>query len=251
MESGTFVILPARNEEKYIRTVIDKCRKYCRNIIVVDDGSSDRTKSISESAGAKVVSHVINLGKGAAMKTGCEYAMGLGAKKVIFLDSDDQHDPSAIPEFEKKLDMFDCVLAYRDFSKIPLYRRVSNLIGLYLVRILFGVPIRDVSNGFRGFNTSIYDRIVWDSCGYEVETEMIVDIAVMGLTFTQVKTEAKYHEKYKGASISDAFLTAFKLFWWRLVKSAFAKRIGKIGKIGNIRNNKTIVKDRAEDRVKY
>jgi glycosyltransferase involved in cell wall biosynthesis len=228
MESGTYVILPAKDEERYIKTVIEKCKKYCKNIIVVDDGSSDRTRLISEKSGVTVLSHVINLGKGAAMKTGCEYAIGLGAKKIIFLDSDDQHDPSVISTFENKLDVFDCVLAYRDFSKIPFYRRISNIIGLYLVRILFGVPIRDVSNGFRGFNSRVYDKIVWDSSGYEIETEMIVNIAVMGLTFTQVKTDAKYHEKYKGVSISDAFITAFKLFWWRLVKSAFARKIERL-----------------------
>jgi glycosyltransferase involved in cell wall biosynthesis len=220
MESRTYIILPARNEEKYIKTVIDKCKKFCKNIIVVDDGSSDRTSEISASAGAKVVSHIINLGKGAAMKTGVDYAMSLGAKKILFLDSDDQHDPSVIPEFEKKLDVFDCVLAYRDFSKVPFYRRVTNKIALMLVRVLFGIPIRDVSNGFRGFNTKIYDSLEWDSLGYEVETEMIVNIAVTNLTFTQVRTDAKYHETYKGANISDAVFTALKLLWWRLAKSA-------------------------------
>jgi glycosyltransferase involved in cell wall biosynthesis len=224
MNSETFVVLPARNEEKYIRSVVSKCRKYCENVVVVDDGSSDNTKRVAEDSGATVISHIINLGKGAAMKTGAEYAIKQGAKKIIFLDSDDQHDPSKIPEFEKKLDSFNCVLAYRDFSRIPLYRRISNMIGLMMVRILFGLPIRDVSNGFRGFQSGSYDSIKWDSCGYEAETEMVVNIAVSDITFTQVKTEVNYHEKYKGIGLSDAFLTAFKLFWWRFVKSTFVKR---------------------------
>jgi glycosyltransferase involved in cell wall biosynthesis len=218
LKNKTFIILPARNEEKYISKVIADCKKYCPNIIVIDDGSSDKTAILAQKSGAIVLSHVINLGKGASMKTGAEYAISLDATKIIFLDSDDQHEASKIPAFDSALDNFDCAFAYRDFKKIPFYRRVSNMIGLYMVRVMFGIPVRDVSNGFRGFRTSAYDKIKWNSANYEVETEMIVNLAVGGLTFTQIPTVVTYHEKYKGVGLSDAVITALKLFWWRLVK---------------------------------
>ncbi|MBN2881034.1 glycosyltransferase family 2 protein [Candidatus Woesearchaeota archaeon] len=218
MKEHTFVILPAFNEEKYIAKVVKKCLKYCSNVVVVDDGSFDLTYREAENAGASCISHIINLGKGAAMKTGAEYAIKKGAKKIIFLDSDDQHDCSQIPEFSKQLDNFDVVFGYRDTSNVPAYRNMANNLGLFLVRTLFFIPIRDVSNGFRAMTADAYRKIKWNSNDYSVEVEMVVNAAVRKVTFTQVKTKIKYHDKYKGINISDAVGTALKLFLWRLVK---------------------------------
>lgn len=215
---NTFIIIPALNEEEHIGTVIDKCKKFCKNIIIVDDGSTDRTSNVAKKKRAIVLEHAINLGKGAAMKTGCEYAARNGASKIIFFDADDQHDHNMIKAFDKALDKFDVALGYRDFSSVPVYRRLSNHLGIILVRLIFGIPVRDVSNGFRGFRVKAYPKLKWKSSNYEVETEMVVNLAVSNLSFTQIKVKVDYHDSYKGIGFSDAIITALKLFWWRLVK---------------------------------
>jgi glycosyltransferase involved in cell wall biosynthesis len=94
---STWIIIPGYNEEKYLKKVFDKVRKHTANIIFVDDGSSDKTSAIAKKYTRHVLRHMTNLGKGAALKTGCEYAFKkIKADRVIFLDSDDQHDPKYI-----------------------------------------------------------------------------------------------------------------------------------------------------------
>ena len=93
------VIIPAYNEGKTIFEVITKTKSFAPTIVVVDDGSHDHTAAEAEKAGAKVLRHKVNLGKGAALKTGCDYAAQQGAQKIITMDADGQHDPKEIPLF--------------------------------------------------------------------------------------------------------------------------------------------------------
>ena len=96
---GCFIIIPAYNEQELVGKVINGAKEYSDNIIVVDDGSKDNTYENAKSLGVIVLKHSVNLGKGAALKTGCEYAFQNGADKVIVVDADTQHDPKEIPKF--------------------------------------------------------------------------------------------------------------------------------------------------------
>jgi len=95
--------------EKHIEKVIKEAKKFAKNILVVDDGSKDKTSFIAKNSGAFVLRHIVNLGKGAALKTGCEFAIKNNAEKIIALDADGQHDPKEIPNFVKALDKADVV----------------------------------------------------------------------------------------------------------------------------------------------
>src|SRR3989344_5319417 len=86
------IIIPARNEEKTIAAVISGAKKYGR-VIVVDDGSTDSTAAEAQKTGAIVLQHIVNLGKGCALKTGCDYAVREYSKKIVVIDADAQHDP--------------------------------------------------------------------------------------------------------------------------------------------------------------
>jgi len=88
MTSKVFAVIPACNEENNIGKIIREVKKYVSNIVVVDDGSRDKTKYVAEKAGAVVLRHIVNLGKGAALKTGCDFAVKKGAKFIITLDAD-------------------------------------------------------------------------------------------------------------------------------------------------------------------
>ena len=94
---SVWVIIPAYNESSYIEGVIKKTKKYVKNILVVDDGSEDNTKEIAEKSKSIVLRHLVNLGKGAALKTGCDYAVKKRADIIIAIDADAQHNPNKIP----------------------------------------------------------------------------------------------------------------------------------------------------------
>ena len=92
----TLIIIPAYNEELTIGSVVALARKY-GDVLVVDDGSADRTSEIARNAGAFVIKHETNMGKGAALRTGFEYALSMDYKIVVTLDADGQHNPDEIP----------------------------------------------------------------------------------------------------------------------------------------------------------
>lgn len=106
-----YIVIPLFNEEKYVLDVLDGVQKYGLPVVVVDDGSTDGSKlkvQTSKLKGLTLLEHKINLGKGAAMKTGAEFAFGNGAEAVIFMDSDSQHNPNDLVKFvdalqEKKM----------------------------------------------------------------------------------------------------------------------------------------------------
>ncbi|MFH1535110.1 MAG: glycosyltransferase family 2 protein, partial [Patescibacteria group bacterium] len=120
------VVIPAYNEGKVIAEVINDIKKHQFNdVIVVDDGSSDDTYEIVKRIDGKIIAlrHRINLGKGAALKTGCEAAIKLGADIIVFMDSDGQHKPEDISRFIEKLekDNLDIVFGSRRIGKdMPL-----------------------------------------------------------------------------------------------------------------------------------
>ena len=108
-EEDVWVIVPAYNEGKNIGKVIDELKDYVSNVVVVDDGSKDDTYSVASRKKVIVLKHIVNLGKGGAVKTGCDFALKNGAKYIILIDSDGQHKPSDIPRFLKKLEYDDVV----------------------------------------------------------------------------------------------------------------------------------------------
>jgi len=98
MQSSIIVVIPAYNEARYIGKFLDELLLHTKNIVVVDDGSRDRTCEIAESRGVKCLSHMVNLGKGAALKTGCDYAFKhLGAKSVIIMATASMIRPTCLP----------------------------------------------------------------------------------------------------------------------------------------------------------
>src|SRR3989338_7221124 len=101
---STYVIIPACNEEKHLPQVLRKTKEYAQHIIVVDDGSEDNTAEIAKQEKVILLQHSVNLGKGAALKTGCDYAYQKGAQNMIVLDADAQHNPENIPALLQQLD---------------------------------------------------------------------------------------------------------------------------------------------------
>ncbi len=211
------VIIPAHNESKTIANVISKIKLYTPNILVVDDGSQDQTALQAQNAGAQVLRHRVNLGKGAALKTGCEYALQHGAKNIIALDADGQHDPKEIPHFWKALQNHDIVFGTRKVpDTMPRVLRFGNRFISSFLKTLYGMNIQDTQCGYRAFTADAYQKIKWDALDYYVETEMIIRAGKQKLTHTMIPIQTIYADKYKGTTVIDGLLIVGKMIGWRL-----------------------------------
>jgi len=210
-------VIAAYNEEKYIADVIKNASRFLDIIIVVNDGSKDSTSAIARRNGAIVIDHIINLGKGAAIRTGCDYALGIGAQKIILIDADGQHDPKDIPKFIESLKDNDITFGYRTFNKkMPLVFRLGNTAITQTARILFHVSLNDTQCGYRAFKADAYKKVRWQASDYSMESEMIANVGKARLKYTQIPVETIYAEKYKGTTIFDGMKIMMNMIFWRL-----------------------------------
>lgn len=215
-----WAIIPAYNEENEIGKIIKKTKKYVGYVVVVDDGSRDKTKQLAEKSGAIVLMHMVNLGKGAALKTGCDYAVKKGARFIIALDADAQHSPDDIPRFIGKLKKYDIVFSYRKTSsKMPFVLRFGNLFISNIARILYGVSLNDTQCGFRAFSAKAYKRIRWNASDYSMESEIISRAGKQRLKYVQIPIETIYSDKYKGTTVLDGIKIVLNMIWWKLFDS--------------------------------
>jgi glycosyltransferase involved in cell wall biosynthesis len=211
-----FIIIPAHNEEKTIAKVIEKSKEYGA-VIVIDDGSDDRTSLVSHKAGATVLRHIVNLGKGAALKTGCDYAIMAGARTLVAIDADAQHDPIQIPDFVELLKGRDVVFGYRVFSNaMPAILRFGNRAINKFAELLYGIRLYDTQCGYRAFTATAYKKMRWQSHDYSVESEMVSKVGKYGLEFAQIPIETVYQDKYKGTTIFDGVKIVMKMLWWKV-----------------------------------
>lgn len=219
MKLEIFAVIPAYNEETNIRNVIIETKKYISNIIVVDDGSKDKTSEEAEKENTVVLKHIINLGKGAALKTGCDYAVKQGADKIIVLDADAQHEPSQIPNFLNELRDADIVLGYRKPSKeMPLILKLGNFFINKITKLLYGINLHDTQCGYRAFTSNAYKKIKWKASNYSMESEMVANIGKRNLKYKEIPIKTIYTDKYKGTTIIDGIKIVCNLFLWRLSK---------------------------------
>lgn len=212
-----WVIIPAHNEEKNINKVIKKVKKYNLNIIVVDDGSTDKTFDVASKLDIIVLKHEKNFGKGIALRTGCDYAISKGAEILIVLDSDGQHKPKDIPKFIKQLTDKDIVLSFRKFSKrMPLIFRFGNKLITTIILLFYGISVKDSQSGFRALTAETYKKIRWKSEGYSVESEMLCRIGKNKLKYTEIPIDTVYSDKFKGTTALDGIKIIADILLWRI-----------------------------------
>lgn len=189
-------ILPAYNEELCISGIILGSRKYVDRIIVVDDGSSDNTAEIAELAGAEVISHRTNKGKGGALRTGFEAAKG--SEIIITLDADGQHNPNEIPKLIAPLinGEADVVNGSRyvdgNGKETPAYRRVGQTVLDKATNLTSGINITDSQSGFRAFARRAIPAFRFNCIDFGIESEMITDAANAGLRIKEVEIGVRY-----------------------------------------------------------
>ena len=221
MKEDIWAIIPAHNEAKRIAAVIEKTKKILNNVVVVDDGSTDNTYDIAVLKNIVVLRHIVNMHKGAALKTGCDYALSKGAKIIVVLDADGQHDPDEIPNFIKTIEKENCdiVFGYRKRTKeMPFLLRFGNWFLNQIARFFYGIKMQDTQSGYRCFTAEAYRKIRWSSLGYEMESEMIANVGKHKLKYKEIPIATIYSEKYKGTTILDGIKIAFRMLFWKLTK---------------------------------
>ena len=191
------VCIPAYNEEKVIVDVIKKCMMHADRVIVCDDGSKDNTSDVSSNAGAIVLKHEQNQGKGYAMKTLFAYAKKIEADIMITIDGDGQFLPEEIPKIIKpiKNDNADIVIGYRfdDNEEMPSYRKIGNKMLDKFTNLASELPFRDTQGGFRSYSKKAINVINITTDGFGVDSEILIDASKKDLKIVEEKVTVIYN----------------------------------------------------------
>ena len=224
----TCILIPAYNEEKRIAAVIREVRDYCPDVIVIDDGSPDDTDKVAAEAGATVLEHVRNQGKGAALQTGFDYARENGYDLAITLDADGQHAPSDIPAFLQAYERTHSpVLVGNRMGNVagmPWLRRVVNRFMSDLLSRVMGQHVPDSQCGFRLYHRSAFPEGPYDahSQRFAAESEILLRLSLQGRKIGAVTIQTIYgDEKSKINPFTDTLRFFRMLRRFKKIKKEF------------------------------
>jgi len=199
----TAVIIPAYNEARFIGSVVLQARKYAQTVIVVDDGSRDDTADVAQAAGALVLRHEVNSGKGTALKTGFQHLRHIeGLQVILSIDGDGQHNCAEIPELAQPIleGNADLVVGSRFLgrkSDIPRWRVFGQHALTLATNFSARSSLSDSQSGFRAFSRKVLDIFPFDTDGFSVESEMQFVIQQAGLRVIELPISVVYEEPSK------------------------------------------------------
>jgi glycosyltransferase involved in cell wall biosynthesis len=191
------VIIPAFNAGQTIETLIQKASRFIstKDIVVIDDGSVDRTYSMVEGTGVVVLKHEHNRGKGEALKTGFNFVLKRNYDALITMDADLQHDPESLPDFVRMAEGSAAVLVgtrKRNLKIMPFARWLTNNLTSVIVSVLSGQSIRDSQSGYRLITAQVLKQVRLESKKYDLESEMLIKVARKGFRIKEVPIRTIY-----------------------------------------------------------
>jgi glycosyltransferase involved in cell wall biosynthesis len=215
-----WVVIPAYREAKVLGTVVRGVRRSVPRVVVVDDGSEDKTAEEALAAGATVLRHVVNLGQGAALQTGIDYALAQGAEFLFTFDADGQHSPESLAVMAEAQEATgaDVVLGSRTLGNapgIPSVRRHMLKAALLFTRMHTGLRVTDTHNGLRLLTRDAALRIRISQPRMAHASEVLTQIRDLGLRFAEAPVRLQYTEYSlgKGQKIEDAFRILLDIFY--------------------------------------
>jgi len=195
----SIALVPAFNEEETIGEVISRLKNTNLDVVVIDDGSMDRTNEIAEKFGATVLRHKENKGKGETLKTGFEYVLNNchDVKNVVIVDSDLQYYPEESIKLLKPLEKkeADFVMGYRNWNNVPFRHRLGNFVWRTSFNWLFGTNLKDTNCGFVALSKNAMKKMKVAYGGYIIENMMLLNALKNKLKIKQVPVKVEYKGK--------------------------------------------------------
>ena len=192
-------VIPAYQEEKHVGDVVKRTLAQIDHVLVVDDGSTDETVARARAAGAEVIVHERNLGKGESIKTGLRHWLERGGfKHVIILDADGQHLPEEIARFMTAAGHGAQLLVgtrMNDLERMPFVRKVVNRHMSKTISRLCGQEIPDTQCGFRMLHADVFPLLLHGTGHFEYETEMLIMISRQGHRIASVPISTVYSDE--------------------------------------------------------
>lgn len=231
MNQKALIIIPAYNEEEVLGGVIRNIKSELQSVkslnadvIVVNDGSSDNTKTVAEKS-TTTISHMVNMGSGAATRTGLEYAKRNNYDYAVTIDADGQHLASDLTKVINKLinEDYDLVIGSRLLSVegMPTHRVFGNKLLNLVTGIIFGVRVTDSQSGLKGFSRKAIEKIDIRSNGFEFCSEIVWRAKQANLKIIEVPIKAVYtdYSLAKGQSNINAL---------RIIKNLIMQKIREV-----------------------
>ncbi len=214
----TVAVIPAQNEEQTIGEVVAKVKKYVNDIIVVDDGSTDSTRSRALESGASVISHPLNRGVGAALRTGYRRALQEKADYILQIDGDFQHDPEYIPELLKQCENgYDMVIGSRFLNPSHKNYNVTRRSGIkffsWVANVFGSLAVTDVTSGYRCYRTAALARLT-PLTDQHWALEQTLEAARKGFRIKEISVEMPVRER----GLSQFDLKTYALYPFRMVE---------------------------------
>jgi glycosyltransferase involved in cell wall biosynthesis len=214
-QSKIIAAIPAYNEARHIEEIVSKTLRYVGQVIVVDDGSEDGTGERARGAGATVIKHESNQGKGVAINIAFNYAKRINPWAMVLLDADGQHRPEEIPQLLNPVlnNQADMVVGSRFLVKndIPKYRMLGQTVLNITTNLGSGIRLTDTQSGFRAFSRKAIERMSFKETGFAVESEMQFMAGRYGLKVTEVPINTNYDEKVKRSPVVHGFGVLFRV----------------------------------------
>ena len=222
---NVFIVVPAFNEEDSIEKVVNELADLNYQVVVVDDGSAHPLHFVLEKSSAYVLRHLINMGQGAALRTGIDFALEQNAETIVTFDADGQHCSSDIALLISTLHLKGCdiVLGSRflhDANSVPAKRKFVLQVARFINFFFTGLFLSDAHNGMRALTAEAAKKIKISQPRMAHATEMLSQIKKNKLRYTEVAVSVKYtaYSMAKGQRSFDGFRIVFDLFLNKLFK---------------------------------
>ncbi|HOV22522.1 MAG TPA: glycosyltransferase family 2 protein [bacterium] len=210
------VVIPAYNEEKKIGEVVKEAKKLFEKVIVINDGSTDKTEEIAKNQGAIVISHSKCMGKGTALKTAFSYIISEGIPAFITIDGDGQHlisDSENFIEKYKKIKRGGIFIGKRKMvsTKMSFLRRITNTSMSLLISLLSFQWIPDTQCGYRLIKKDVIEKVKLITSHYETESELLIKASWKGFRIVSVPITTVYRDEKSKIKPGRDTLRFFKM----------------------------------------